>query len=369
MCTGHPATTQSADSAAAYRAAGVDLDSARDVVDVAKRAVKRTIRPDIKFGGLGGFSGAFQLPPGYKNPALLVGCDGVGTKLAIAQQQNKHTTIGQDLVAMCVNDLLAQGAEPLVFLDYMATGKLETQALAQILEGIADGCQLAGCTLAGGETAEMPGFYPAGKYDLAGFSVGVAEAECLYPRLEQIQPGDVLIGLASSGLHSNGYSLVRKIVVDEHKLDLSQSASPGAPKLEDWLLAPTKIYVKPVLALLKAQADAVNAMVHITGGGFFDNIPRALPASVDVELDTRAWPWLPVYDWLKHLGHLDKATLLHTFNCGIGYVLVVPENKAEAVLSFFNETEAGKAGGPAYPIGRVVEAKAANQPEAQVRWE
>lgn len=350
----------------AYRQAGVNLAGAREVVHHAKQAASKTLRADLGFGGIGGFSGAFRIPQGYSEPVLLAGCDGVGTKLALAQQLQNHSTIGQDLVAMCVNDLLVQGAEPLVFLDYLATGKLDQNVLQAVLASIAEGCVLAGCVLAGGETAEMPGFYDASKYDLAGFSVGVAEASQLYPQTERLRAGDVLIGLSSSGVHSNGYSLVRKLLAD-NTVDLSQPLEGDSVSIGEALLRPTRIYVKPVLALLKELPQAVKAMVHITGGGFQDNLPRVLPEHLAAEVHVNAWPRQPVFTLLQRLGQLDEASLLHTFNAGIGFVLVVDADQAEAVLQWFAKPEVEAAIGKAYQIGQLGARSSQNEPEVYLR--
>lgn len=342
-------TTLSSDEA--YRQAGVDLKSAETVVDIAKAAAARTKQPWL-MGGIGGFSGAFEIPAGYRQPVLLCGCDGVGTKLKLAFEANRHNTVGIDLVAMSVNDILVNGGQPLVFLDYLATQKIEGPQLEQVLTGIAEGCEQAGCALIGGETAEMPGFYQAGEYDLAGFCVGVAEKADLYPRKDQIQPGDVLIGLASNGLHSNGYSLVRKILFADTKHELNAFVPELDALLADVLLAPTRIYVKPVLEILRKHPDAVHAMVHVTGGGFYDNIPRVLTSEVSAELDSGSWQLPPVFAYLQQLGNLSNEALWHTFNCGIGYILVVSPEQAQAVLDSFNQETSEQA----FIIGKLVPA-------------
>lgn len=342
-------STRSSDEA--YRLAGVDLKSAEAVVDIAKAAAQRTQKSWL-LGGIGGFSGAFEIPAGYRQPVLLCGCDGVGTKLKLAFQADRHETVGIDLVAMSVNDILVNGGQPLVFLDYLATQKIEGEQLRQILSGIAEGCQQANCALIGGETAEMPGFYQPKEYDLAGFCVGVAEKENLYPRKEQIQAGDVLIGLASNGLHSNGFSLVRKILFEEQGLDLQASPPALQAPLVDVLLAPTRIYVQPVLKILEKHPQAVRAMVHVTGGGFYDNIPRVLPPKVSASIQAGSWPMPPIFEFLQRLGNLSNETLWHTFNCGIGYILVVAPEQAQAVLdSFHQETDER-----AFLIGQLVTA-------------
>ncbi len=351
-------TTLSSDEA--YRQAGVDLKSAEAVVDIARDAAGKTRKPWL-MGGIGGFSGAFEIPPGYQQPVLLCACDGVGTKLKLAFEANRHNTVGIDLVAMSVNDILVNGGHPLVFLDYLATQKIQGPQLAEVLAGIATGCEQSDCALIGGETAEMPGFYAPNEYDLAGFCVGVAEKETLYPRKDRIQAGDVLIGLKSNGLHSNGYSLVRKILFSDHQMDLSTFVPELNGTLADVLLTPTRIYVKPVLQILKKHPQAVHAMVHVTGGGFYDNIPRVLNPNVSAEINATTWEAPPIFEYLKKLGHLSNEALWHTFNCGIGYILVVDANEAEAVLSRFNqETDE-----TAFIIGKLVPAQ--GQSEVTVR--
>lgn len=317
----------------AYRQAGVDLKSAEAVVDIAKAAARATTQPWL-LGGIGGFSGAFEIPSGYRQPVLLCATDGVGTKLKLAFEAQKHDTVGIDLVAMSVNDILVNGGQPLVFLDYLATDKIRPEALQQILAGIAEGCQQAQCALIGGETAEMPGFYADQEYDLAGFCVGVAEKERLYPKSDRIAAGDVLIGLASNGLHSNGYSLVRKVCFQDHTLSLDVVIPELGQRLSDVLLTPTRIYVQPILKLLKAMPDSVNAMVHVTGGGFYDNIPRVLKSGLSAEINANAWQPPAVFGWLQQLGGLSNESMWHTFNCGIGFILVVPPADASAVLDF-----------------------------------
>ncbi len=317
----------------AYRQAGVDLKSADAVVEIAKSAARQTAMPWL-LGGIGGFSGAFEIPPGYQQPVMLCACDGVGTKLKLAFESNRHSTVGIDLVAMSVNDILVNGGKPLVFLDYLATDKIRPDAFEQVLSGISEGCRQAECALIGGETAEMPGFYANQEYDLAGFCVGVAEKENLYPKKDQIAAGDVLVGLASSGLHSNGFSLVRKILLQDHKHDLEAPLLEAGGVLADVLLTPTRIYVQPVLRLLQALPDAVNAMVHVTGGGFYDNIPRILNANLSAEIDASRWQAPPIFSYLQTLGQLSNETMWHTFNCGIGFILVVKANQAQNVLDF-----------------------------------
>lgn len=351
-------TTLSSDEA--YRQAGVDLKSAEAVVDIAQKAASKTRKPWL-LGGIGGFSGAFEIPTGYRQPVMLCGCDGVGTKLKLAFEADKHNTVGIDLVAMSVNDILVNGGQPLVFLDYLATQKIEGPQLEQVLSGIAEGCEQADCALIGGETAEMPGFYQSGEYDLAGFCVGVAEKANLYPRKAQIQPGDVLIGLASNGLHSNGYSLVRKILFADTQHDLNGFVPDLNAVLADVLLAPTRIYVKPVLKILEKHPDAVHAMVHVTGGGFYDNIPRVLTPEVSAELDASSWQPPAIFSYLQTVGNLTHEAMWHTFNCGIGYILAVAPEQAQAVLDSFNQDTDERA----FIIGKLIAAQ--GQSEVMIR--
>ncbi len=329
----------------AYRQAGVDLKSAEVVVDIAKKATATNQKPWM-LSGIGGFSGAFEIPQGYHQPVLLSACDGVGTKLKLAFESGIHDTVGIDLVAMSVNDLLVNGGKPLVFLDYVATDKIRPEVLASILKGIAEGCHQSDCALAGGETAELPGFYQNGEYDLAGFAVGVVEKANMLPKLNQIDAGDVLIGLPSSGLHSNGFSLVRKILFPDgqpwnrHHLDLA--------------MRPTRIYVQEVLALLNAFPEAIPAMAHITGGGFYDNLPRILPEGMSAKINSQAWQWPEIYETLKQEGGLSLETLCHTFNCGIGMVLVVKKDAAQAVLTWLQQNVSAYQAGV---IGELLEAE------------
>lgn len=337
----------------AYRQAGVDLKCAEAVVDIARQAARNTVQPWV-LGGIGGFSGAFEIPTGYRQPVLLCACDGVGTKLKLAFDANRHDTVGIDLVAMSVNDILVNGGRPLVFLDYLATQRIQPEQLALLLSGLSEGCRQASCALVGGETAEMPGFYMPGEYDLAGFCVGVAEKNLLYPRRDRVQAGNVLIGLASSGLHSNGFSLVRKILAD-NAVDtgavLSELNVKGESRtLSEILLTPTRIYVQSIQKLLECLPEAVNAMVHVTGGGFYDNIPRVLNPNVSAELDASSWPLPPVFRYLQSLGGLNNETLWHTFNAGIGYILVVSVEAADSVMAFLrNETDES-----VFMIGRLI---------------
>ena len=305
-----------------YRDAGVDIEAGDRAVQLIKPAVAKTFRPGV-LSGLGGFSGLFSLDLNkYPEPVLVSGTDGVGTKLRLAFQYNLHNTIGQDAVAMCVNDILVQGAEPLFFLDYLAVGKTVPERIAEIVSGVADGCQLAGCALLGGETAEMPGFYAEDEYDIAGFAVGVVNKSDIIDG-SKIEDGDLLLGLQSSGLHSNGFSLVRK-VFEPYSLDtvFPELAEP----LGEALLRPTRIYAKNILPLLASRK--IMGMVHITGGGLTENIPRILPPGLGVQLDTRSWKVPPIFDLLQTLGKVERAEMYRTFNMGIGFILIVhPQDK------------------------------------------
>ena len=310
-----------------YRAAGVDIDAGNALVERIKPLVKRTSRPEV-MGGLGGFGGLFNLGGKYKEPVLVSGTDGVGTKLKLAQQLGRHDTIGIDLVGMCVNDVLVQGAEPLFFIDYFATGKLDVDTAARVVGGIAAGCELAGCALIGGETAEMPDMYPPGEYDLAGFTVGAVEKSQMLTGAV-IVAGDVVLGVASSGPHSNGYSLIRKILERAgHPFELDL----GGVKLADALMAPTTIYVKPMLELLGAQSAAIHGMAHITGGGLKENIIRVVPDGLGIALDASAIVLPPVFDWLMREGKVAREEMWRTFNCGVGFTVILPPD-AVAVAS------------------------------------
>ncbi|MFM7423966.1 MAG: phosphoribosylformylglycinamidine cyclo-ligase [Elainella sp.] len=329
-----------------YRQAGVDVEAGRAFVQQIRSLVESTYRPEV-LGGLGGFSGFFELPGGYQQPVLVSGTDGVGTKLKLAHECNQHDTVGIDLVAMCVNDVLTCGAEPLFFLDYLATGKLEPAQLTQVVAGISQGCQQAGCALVGGETAEMPGFYQLGEYDLAGFCVGIVEKAKILNGT-QVQVGDVAIGLASRGLHSNGFSLVRKIVETSGASLRDRYAEFGQKTLGEELLTPTQIYVKPVLAALKAGLG-IHAMAHITGGGLPENLPRCLGAGQSIQVDARCWSQLPIFDWLAARGQVAPIEMFNTFNMGIGFVLLVAPDQIDPTVEFF-EAEGLAAGA----IGEVV---------------
>ena len=306
-----------------YKEAGVDIDAGDQLVENIKPFAKRTMRPEV-LGSIGGFGALVEVSKKFKNPVMVSGTDGVGTKLKLAFHLNKHDTVGQDLVAMSVNDILVQGAEPIFFLDYFACGKLDVAVATDVVKGIAYGCELAGCALIGGETAEMPSMYPVGEYDLAGFAVGLIEKENIITG-KTIVPGDVLLGLASSGAHSNGYSLIRKIIersgIDLHAANNKQLALD--------LLAPTRIYVKPLLALMNAHPAMVKGMAHITGGGLTENIPRVLPDAVTAVVEKKSWVALPVFAWLQEHGKVDDAEMARTFNCGIGMVVIVAKEAAE----------------------------------------
>jgi len=304
-----------------YKDAGVDIDAGNALVENIKGAVKRTTRPEV-MGGLGGFGSVCQLPTGYKEPVLVAGTDGVGTKLRLAIDLAKHDTVGIDLVAMCVNDLIVQGAEPLFFLDYYATAKLDVDIASSVVGGIAEGCIQANCSLVGGETAEMPGMYHKEDYDIAGFCVGVAEKSRLIDG-SKVAAGDQLIALGASGPHSNGFSLIRK-VLEVNNTDTTKELLDGKP-ISEHLLEPTKIYVKSVLALLK-DIDA-HALSHITGGGFWENIPRVLPATAQAIINDESWQWPSIFNWLQEKGNITTYEMYRTFNCGVGMIIVVPADK------------------------------------------
>ncbi len=324
-----------------YRDAGVDIDAGDSLVERIKPHARRTLRPEV-LAGIGGFGALMELPKRYREPVLVSGTDGVGTKLKLAFHMNRHDSIGIDLVAMCVNDILVQGAEPLFFLDYYACGRLDVEVAEQVVAGIARGCELAGCALIGGETAEMPGMYPIGEYDLAGFAVGVAEKDRLITGAD-IRAGDVVLGLASSGPHSNGYSLIRKIV----ELTQADLAAPfHGRSLGETLLEPTRIYVKPLLALMRTMQ--VKGLAHITGGGLTGNIPRILPEGLTAHLDAQAWTWPPMFQWLQQAGGVATQEMYRTFNCGIGMVVVVAEADAQAAARFLAEQ-----GETVYRLGRI----------------
>jgi phosphoribosylformylglycinamidine cyclo-ligase len=324
-----------------YKDAGVDIEAGNELVERIKPLVARTRRPEV-LAGLGGFGGLFALPPGkYAEPVLVSGTDGVGTKLKLAQQLDRHDTIGIDLVAMCVNDVLVQGAEPLFFLDYFACGQLDADVATAVIGGIADGCQQAGAALIGGETAEMPDMYDPGEYDLAGFCVGVVERQELIDG-SAISAGDTIIGIASSGPHSNGYSLIRKVLQLAGESDIDGAAAA------ELLLTPTRIYVRPVMQLM--QSIAVNGIAHITGGGLTENVPRILHGELHAAIETASWQPGPVFDWLAESGHIAIDEMRRTFNCGVGMIVVVDRADAAAAL----ETLTGS-GETAWRLGSVVE--------------
>ncbi len=324
-----------------YRDAGVDIDAGDALVEAIKPFAKRTMREGV-LGGIGGFGGLFEISKKYKEPVLVSGTDGVGTKLRLAFELNRHDTVGIDLVAMSVNDILVQGAEPLFFLDYFACGKLDVATATAVVKGIAFGCEQSGCALLGGETAEMPGMYPDGEYDLAGFAVGAVEKSQIIDG-SKIAAGDVVLGLASSGIHSNGYSLVRKII-DVAKPDLE--ADFHGRKLADVLMAPTRLYVKPVLALL--QSMEVKGLVHITGGGLVENIPRVLQDGLTAVLDGKSWTMPPLFQWLQQHGGVADAEMHRVFNCGIGMTVIVSKENADAAMA-----QLQVAGETVYRIGEI----------------
>ena len=313
-----------------YRDAGVDIDAGDQLVENIKPYAKRTMRPEV-LSGIGGFGGLVEISKKYKEPVLVSGTDGVGTKLKLAFELNIHDTVGIDLVGMSVNDILVQGAEPLFFLDYFACGKLNVPAATEVIKGIASGCEQAGCALIGGETAEMPGMYPVGEYDLAGFAVGVVEKANIITG-DKICAGDVVLGMASNGAHSNGYSLVRKII-ERSKPDLSAKFD-GARTLSEVVMAPTRIYVKPLLALM--QSMTIKGMAHITGGGITENVPRVLPANVVADIDSKAWQMPKLFHWLREQGNVAEQEMYRTFNCGIGMVVIVAKEDAAAAIAQLN---------------------------------
>jgi len=337
-----------------YRDAGVDIDAGDELVERIKPFAKKTLRDGV-MGGIGGFGALFEVPKRYAEPVLVSGTDGVGTKLKLAFELKRHDTVGIDLVAMSVNDILVQGAEPLFFLDYFACGKLHVDTAADVVKGIAQGCEYSGCALIGGETAEMPGMYPDGEYDLAGFAVGVVEKSKIING-STIVPGDVVLGLPSSGAHSNGYSLVRKIIARSNP-DLD-AAFDGSKTLADAIMAPTRIYVKPLLALMAALP--VKGMAHITGGGLTENVPRVLPESVKAVIEQAKWQRPKLFDWLQREGNVAESEMHRVFNCGIGMVVVVARENVAQALQLLNA-----AGEKAVEIGRV-EARAEGEAQTVV---
>lgn len=335
-----------------YKDSGVDIDAGEALVENIKGVVAKTNRPEV-IGGLGGFGALCSIPAKYKEPILVSGTDGVGTKLRLAITLNKHDTVGIDLVAMCVNDLIVQGAEPLFFLDYYATGHLNVPNASEVIAGIGRGCEMAGCALIGGETAEMPGMYQTGDYDMAGFAVGVVEKKDIIDG-SKVQVGDALVGIKSSGPHSNGFSLIRK-VLEVSKADTNQKMKDGRT-LGESLLAPTRIYVKPVLKLI--EECEVHSLAHITGGGFWDNIPRVLPKNTKASINEKSWEWPEVFHWLQDNGNIDTHEMYRTFNCGVGMIVALPKDQAEKAISVLNA-----AGEQAFLLGDI---KAAKDGEAQV---
>lgn len=340
-----------------YKDAGVDIDAGNAFVERIKNVAKSTRRPEV-LAGLGGFGALFSLPTGYKEPVLASGTDGVGTKLKFAIDLNLHDTIGIDLVAMCVNDLVVCGAEPLFFLDYYATGKLNVDTAASVVSGIGEGCKLSGCSLVGGETAEMPGMYGGEDYDLAGFCVGIVEKSDIIDGSD-VRVGDILIGLASSGPHSNGYSLIRKII-DVSGTDINTEVVDGK-SLGEVLLTPTRIYVKPIMALIEHAHVPVHAISHITGGGLLENIPRVLPKKAKAVINTNSWQQPAIFNWLQTKGNVASIEMYRTFNCGVGMVICVPSEVAEEALDTLHA-----AGEDAFIMGYIAHAEVG---EEQVKFQ
>ena len=337
-----------------YRDAGVDIDAGDQLVENIKPFAKRTMRPEV-LGGLGGFGALVEISKKYQNPVLVSGTDGVGTKLKLAFEWDIHHTVGIDLVAMSVNDILVQGAEPLFFLDYFACGKLDVARATDVIKGIAEGCEQSGCALIGGETAEMPGMYPEGEYDLAGFAVGVVEKSKVING-RSIRPGDVVLGLASNGAHSNGYSLIRKII-ERSNPDLDAEFD-GGKTLRQAIIAPTRLYVKPILAALKKFE--IKGMAHITGGGLTENIPRVLPENCVAQIDAQSWPLPKLFQWLQQAGNVEQQEMYRTFNCGIGMAVIVSAEQADAAQAFLTEQ-----GETVYRLGTIRE-RAGSEHQTQV---
>ena len=327
-----------------YRDAGVDIDAGDQLIENIKPFAKRTLRPEV-LGGLGGFGALVEIGKNYRNPVLVSGTDGVGTKLKLAFDWDLHDTVGIDLVAMSVNDILVQGAEPLFFLDYFACGKLDVDRATAVIKGIAQGCEQSGCALIGGETAEMPGMYPEGEYDLAGFAVGVVEKERIISG-QNIRAGDVLLGLASNGAHSNGYSLIRKII-DRAQPDLDAEFD-GGKTLRQTVIAPTRLYAKPLLAAMKEFE--IKGMAHITGGGISENLPRVLPQNCTAHVDAKSWEMPKLFQWLQKEGNIAAAEMYRTFNCGIGMIVVAAHDKAEVLADFLRQQ-----GETVYRLGEIRE--------------
>ncbi len=341
-------------SSLSYKDAGVDIDAGNALVDRIKGAVKRTRRPEV-MGGIGGFGALCELPTKYKQPVLVSGTDGVGTKLRLALDMNKHDTIGIDLVAMCVNDLIVQGAEPLFFLDYYATGKLDVDTAADVVSGIAEGCVQAGCALIGGETAEMPGMYEGEDYDVAGFCVGVVEKEDVIDGTK-VAAGDALIAVGSSGPHSNGYSLIRKILKVS---GADKSEELAGRTIGEHLLEPTKIYIKSALKMI--EKHDIHAISHITGGGFWENIPRVLPEGTKAVIDGNSWEWPVIFKWLQEKGNVDTHEMYRTFNCGVGLIVALPKDQADAAVALLKEE-----GENAWVIGQIAQADA-NEEQVEIQ--
>ena len=337
-----------------YRDAGVDIDAGDQLVENIKPFAKRTMRPEV-LGGLGGFGALVEISKKYQNPVLVSGTDGVGTKLKLAFEWDIHHTVGIDLVAMSVNDILVQGAEPLFFLDFFACGKLDVARATDVIKGIAEGCEQSGCALIGGETAEMPGMYPEGEYDLAGFAVGVVEKSKVING-RSIRPGDVVLGLASNGAHSNGYSLIRKIIGRSNP-DLDAEFD-GGQTLRQAVIAPTRLYVKPILTAL--EKFEIKGMAHITGGGLTENIPRVLPENCVAQIDAQSWPLPKLFQWLQQAGNVEQQEMYRTFNCGIGMAVIVPAEQADAAQAFL----AGQ-GETVYRLGTIRE-RAGSEHQTQV---
>lgn len=337
-----------------YRDAGVDIDAGDSLVEKIKPFAKRTMRPEV-LGDLGGFGALVEISKKYRQPVLVSGTDGVGTKLKLAFEWDQHDTVGIDLVAMSVNDILVQGAEPLFFLDYFACGKLDVERAAAVIKGIASGCEQSGCALIGGETAEMPSMYPDGEYDLAGFAVGVVEKEQVING-RSIAAGDIVLGLASNGIHSNGYSLVRKII-ERARPELDAPFEDGQT-LRQAIIAPTRLYVKPILAALKQFT--IKGMAHITGGGISENVPRILPENTVAAIDAQSWPLPKLFQWLQQAGQVDSQEMYRTFNCGIGMVLVVNAADAAAVQQFLQQQ-----GETVYEIG-VIRSRQSDEHQTQI---
>lgn len=337
-----------------YKDAGVDIDAGNRLVDRIKSVTKKTHRPEVK-GNIGGFGALCAIPQKYRQPLLVSGTDGVGTKLRLAMDLQKHDSVGIDLVAMCVNDLIVQGAEPLFFLDYYATGKLDVDVATDVVTGIGKGCELSGCALIGGETAEMPGMYHGNDYDIAGFCVGVVEADEVIDG-SKVAPGNALIALASSGPHSNGFSLIRKIL---EVSETDPATQLSGKTVAEHLLEPTKIYVKSCLELIAKMP--VHALSHITGGGFWENIPRVLPDNMQAVIDGDSWQWPEIFSWLQKQGNVETHEMYRTFNCGVGMIIVVPEEQADEAVSLLNN-----AGETAWRIGHISE-KADGEAQVVIR--